>query len=827
ASSDGGGYYLSDGADQSGVHRGVVFDGNGAGSRGGGFYGGVTPVVTFYGALFDTNDASLGGGVFLQSVSSVNIIDSEIVGNTATNGGGLYYSGGSLNTRGWYLRRTHIHGNSASGSGGGLYIDNGSLYLHDSWLYSNSARGSGGGFYSNRIARMEVRGSLICGNSATTGGGAYMNSSWSYRTFYASVFMDNTSTSQGAALYDREYYASSGYYSYTALTYVTMTGNKSSGSIYDGAFLYNSGSFPNRLTFQYSMITDNDEAGLAYTNGSRTTDIYMSNSVLYNHTKAHVYPSSPYLTTNGNAIVTPKYVSRTLDGNCLNDDLTQKSGYLPRGAGDGPGVYGYLYRDSDGDGWTIHEGDCADSDKSRNPGVKEIAGDGIDQDCTGDDVIDADGDGFAGSGTRWKGTDCDDADKTVHPGATETWYDGDDSDCSGGSDNDQDGDGFDAESEGGEDCDDTDSSVNPDMLDIPFDGVDSDCNGVDADVDVDGFNGAWTDGDGVELYTPDGDEVVDCDDTNSDINPDAEEIWYDDVDQDCDELSDHDQDLDGFDTVVSGGEDCDDLDDNVNPDIEEIWYDGVDGNCDEADDFDKDGDGHRHSEWGGEDCDDEDAARHPDHPEIKDGIDNDCDGTIDPDKDRDDIMDYYEEKYGTNVNHKDSDGDGIWDGVEWGDIEDPDNPWDSDEDGTYDVLDPDSDDDGVPDQLEAGGDGGAPLDSDGDGVFDFRDADDDEDGVPTADELDDGVIRDSDGDGIADYLDTDSDGDGVPDGVEFGADADGDGIPDHLDNGSDGGDEGEPAGVEKYGFGCSTSGTAPFGLAVFLLPLLLVRRRLR
>ena len=95
--------------------------------------------------------------------------------------------------------------------------------------------------------------------------------------------------------------------------------------------------------------------------------------------------------------------------------------------------------DADGDGYFFGANcgtapDCNDHDAGINPGAGEICGDGIDQDCSGIDLIcqdnpndiDDDADGY----TENQG-DCNDNDPLTYPGADEIPHDGIDQNCNG------------------------------------------------------------------------------------------------------------------------------------------------------------------------------------------------------------------------------------------------------------------------------------------------------------------------------------------------------------------------------------------------------------
>jgi hypothetical protein len=312
------------------------------------------------------------------------------------------------------------------------------------------------------------------------------------------------------------------------------------------------------------------------------------------------------------------------------------------------GVKSTFYLDSDGDnygnpsatteactaptGYVGNSTDCNDGNNSIYPGAAEIAYDDIDQDCSGADLTDVDGDGFDSTAVVG-GTDCDDNDNNTYPGAAEIAYDGIDQDCNGADLTDVDGDGFDSSVvAGGTDCNDNDNTIYPGATETPYDGVDQDCTGSDlTDVDGDGYDALGAGGD-------------DCNDEAVSIHPNATEIPYDNIDQDCSGADLTDFDGDGYDALSVGGDDCNDELPSIHPGAPEDCN-GLDDNCNgEADEgvlitFYADSDSDGFGDAGAiveacsappsyvensSDCDDSNSAVKPGASEVCNGIDDDC-----------------------------------------------------------------------------------------------------------------------------------------------------------------------------------------------------------
>jgi hypothetical protein len=328
------------------------------------------------------------------------------------------------------------------------------------------------------------------------------------------------------------------------------------------------------------------------------------------------------------------------------------------------------------DGYGAESVDCDDLDDSTYPEAEEVC-DGADNDC--DEEVDEgvtstwyqddDGDSYGDPDSVTEACsmppdyvanddDCDDDEPSVHPGGVEI-CDGLDNDCNGEEDDDAlgadswyadtDADGFgDAEDSveacsapasfvaDATDCDDGDTTIHTDAEEV-CDEVDNNCDGVvDEDLkstwyrddDEDSYGDAFTTTEACD--PPEGfvGDATDCDDGDTTINTDAEEVC-DDVDNNCDGEVDEDllitwyrdADVDSYGDALTPTErcemppgyvadttDCDDSDGTVYPGAVDDWYDGIDADCAGDSDHDADADGHDTTESGGDDRDDDDLA---------------------------------------------------------------------------------------------------------------------------------------------------------------------------------------------------------------------------
>jgi uncharacterized repeat protein (TIGR01451 family) len=131
-------------------------------------------------------DIGLGFDVTISGLSIGN-------GLTAFDGGGIF-NNGSLT-----VANCTVGGNSASGSGGGIYVNvAGSLRILNSTLGDNSALQSGGGIFNGGF--LQVRNSTLVGNSAGVGGG--IHNAGSVLTITNSTLSGNSAASSGGAIFD-------------------------------------------------------------------------------------------------------------------------------------------------------------------------------------------------------------------------------------------------------------------------------------------------------------------------------------------------------------------------------------------------------------------------------------------------------------------------------------------------------------------------------------------------------------------------------------------------------------------------------------------------
>ncbi len=149
----------------------------------------------------NTASTDTGGGI--QSVGgSLTINESVISENQATNGnngdgGGIYHSsGGVLN-----MYDSTVSGNTASDSGGGIYNEDATLNIYRSTLTQNTSGSGGGGIISltSNAGSFSLVNSTVSGNTSSTSGGgiALLNTTQTTMNIINSTIVSNTANTGG------------------------------------------------------------------------------------------------------------------------------------------------------------------------------------------------------------------------------------------------------------------------------------------------------------------------------------------------------------------------------------------------------------------------------------------------------------------------------------------------------------------------------------------------------------------------------------------------------------------------------------------------------
>ncbi|MFG0319243.1 MAG: CSLREA domain-containing protein [Planctomycetota bacterium JB042] len=256
------------------------------GNGGGLHVTGTSTQVSLSGATVSGNVAALeGGGLWNQSGSTMDVVKTDVVGNTASGdaaddgGGGIFNNGGTLN-----VTNSSILGNLAdgtSGSGGGILSLSGAATVTKSTISGNRASRAGGGVevvddslsitksdfddnvtganpgnggaihVTGTSTNVSVVKSSFRGNVAAEEGGAVWNQTGSIMTIFKSVFEQNEARGDGADQGGGALFNNGGTLDVTSSTIRSNTATGAAGS--GGGILNDQGT----LTVTDAVLRDN------------------------------------------------------------------------------------------------------------------------------------------------------------------------------------------------------------------------------------------------------------------------------------------------------------------------------------------------------------------------------------------------------------------------------------------------------------------------------------------------------------------------------------------------------------------------------------------
>ncbi|MBX9256357.1 DUF4347 domain-containing protein [Desmonostoc muscorum CCALA 125] len=216
----------------SGIGTDAIVDGlkiaKGNNTSGGGVLVNSNTILTLSNSIVSSNR---GSGIYNQGI--VSLTGSNVSGNTANSGGGIYNILGIASLTG-----SSVSGNTASNDGGGIAsYRSGILSLTNSTVSDNKAGSNGGGIDSQ--GDLQLTNSTISGNTANNGGGIFNGEDIYVNVLVGSATLTNSTVSGNTAL---QY--GGGIYNYNKLTLnnSTITNNTADSNgddVGDGGGVFN------------------------------------------------------------------------------------------------------------------------------------------------------------------------------------------------------------------------------------------------------------------------------------------------------------------------------------------------------------------------------------------------------------------------------------------------------------------------------------------------------------------------------------------------------------------------------------------------------------
>ena len=220
------------------VTNGSLVQNNGAATGGGIWNSTNSRLILNQSDVISNSATNSGGGIYNASSSHVTIDAGSVVTNTANSGAGLYNtSNGSVIT---VTNGSRVEGNVAQLFGGALYnFGGGQVTINASDVVSNSGRLIAGGLYNDgtNTALTVTNGSLIAQNTTTGSGGGIWNNDGRVNVDGSTVTENRAPSGDGGGIYNQSN-VGSGRIVLNAATVTSNTARFNGGGI--GSFSPNS-----------------------------------------------------------------------------------------------------------------------------------------------------------------------------------------------------------------------------------------------------------------------------------------------------------------------------------------------------------------------------------------------------------------------------------------------------------------------------------------------------------------------------------------------------------------------------------------------------------